>query len=267
MTDVSWTATIGQVTTVTTYRQFFTTSYDRQNLSIINNTPTSPPQPLTVDIDGFKATWATILNPTMDANTNITEDQVMIDSLMFELGWYLRLYSDDFRDDQQSPTNLLRNFLTIPIQFYTTALQFWNASSPFDGDAPIPDDMKTVAAPAVGIWRWKAPLWTVILWIAITGSLIIASGFELFWILLYDITSFTNTAFPTLDMVSVAGVGCVFLDHRMTLADLARTEDLAHKDTFEVLDALRKRRGYLVEAECSTHHNSHVVFVVLEEGA
>jgi hypothetical protein len=199
-----------------------------------------------------------------DNSTSITDDSIMVDSFMFELGWYLRLYEDQFHEDQQSPINLLRNFLTMPIQFYTTALQYWNATTS-GGDAPMPGNMQTTALAAQGHWRWKAPLWTLIVWMVIVAAFIFVSGMILFWILFQDTIPFKHTSFPPLDIVSIAGVGCQITGNRITLADLAFTEKLMEKNTFEIVNALRGKRGFLIQAQCHNHHKTHWVFVISKE--
>ena len=259
MSNVSWTDEISQATTVATYTQFTTTSYYNKNLSIINVIETSPREILPIDINGFKATWAKLFNP--GNNTSPVANPFMVEAVQFELGFYLRLGTDDFPNAQQSPLQILRNFITVPLQFYTTALQYMNATV---GGVDIPDDMRATASAALGHWRWKAQLWTVAIWIGIAGILLLSSGGMVLWILVQNPVPVKSTAFPHLDMVSLAGSGCQLSDSRITLADLARTNDLANMNTREMIEVFQNTRGYLIQAECMTgaHENPHIVFVV-----
>ena len=207
MTNLTWTEDIAQVTNATTYKQFTKTSYGRQNLSIIAAVPVGKPDPLPINIDGYKAIWALLFrsnstSPSSQTWTNastISDDEVMTDSFMFELGWYERLYEDQFHADHQSPLNILRNFITVPLQFYTTAMQAWNAKkaaeglSSINGGVAMPDEMQTTVSAAHGEWRWKAPLWSVISWIAVAMILVISSGAVLFWILFLNPPDFEAT--------------------------------------------------------------------------
>jgi hypothetical protein len=185
----------------------------------------------------------------------------MVNAFQFELGFYLRLGMDDFPNDQQSPLQILRNFITVPLQFYTTALQYMNVTV---GGVDIPDDMQATASAALGRWRWKAQLWAVAIWIGIAGILLLSSGGMILWILFQDPVPVNPTAFPSFDTVSLASYGCKFNDPRITPADLKRTRDLANKNTCGMIADFRKTRGYLILAECETHEKTHVVFIMSE---
>jgi hypothetical protein len=234
MTNLTWTEEITQITNVTTYKQFTTTSYGRQNLSIIAATPIGNAEPLPINIDGFKAMWALLFgsNSSSSSETSviastISDDAVMTDSFMYELGWYLRLYEDQFHDDHQSPLNILRNFITVPLQFYTTAMQAWNATkaayglTSLDGGVAMPDEMHTTVSAAHGEWRWKAPLGVVISWIAVAMILVLSTGAILLWVLVLDPPDFEASGSPPFDILSVSGLGCEIEDDRITLATFA----------------------------------------------
>jgi hypothetical protein len=267
MTNLTWGENLTQVTNVTTYRQFTTASYDRQNLSIITVASIGNQEPLPINIDGFKATWALLLgvnNQTSSNASTISDDELMRDSFMFELGWYLRLYEDQYHEDHQSPLSILRNFITVPIQFYTTALNFWNATraaegfNSTNGGVAMPDDMHTTVSAAHGEWRWKAPLWSVILWIAVAMILILSSGGILFWILFQNPLDFGARAPPPLDILSVSGVGCKIDDRRITLARFASRVNLGATG---IISTFKGEKGYLIQADCEMHGN-HVLLVV-----
>jgi hypothetical protein len=268
MTNTSWTEEITQVTNVTTYKQFTTTSYGRQNLSIIAASPIGNHEPLPINIDGFKATWALLLglNSSSLTQTNastITDNEVMTDSFMYELGWYLRLYEDQFHDDKQSPLSILRNFITVPIQFYTTAMQAWNATTAaegltsMDGGVAMPDEMHTTVSAAQGEWRWKAPLSSMISWIVISMVLVLSSGALLLEILLLTPPDYEAKWSPPFDILAVSGFGCDIDDDRMTLAQFVSAR---HREN--MIPTFRGKRGYLTEAACHTHQIDHELLVV-----
>jgi hypothetical protein len=159
--------------------------------------------------------------------------------------------------------NILRNFVTVPLQFYTTAMQAWNATnaaaglSSADGGVAMPDEMKTVVSAAHGEWRWKAPLWTVILWIGVSMTLILSSGAILFWILCLYPPDFEARWPPPLDIMSVSGLDCEIDDNRITLAKFASTRGAG-----SLISHFKGKNGYLIEAACRKHEINHVLFVV-----
>jgi hypothetical protein len=264
MKNLSWTEEIGQATTVATYKQFTTTSYYGKNLSIINVTPTSARETLPINVNAFKSMWAKLFNPGND--TSAVPNPFMVEAVQFELGFYLRLETDDFPNDQQSPLQILRNFITVPLQFSTAALLYANAT--INDGFDIPDDMQATASAALGRYRWKARLWTVVTWIGVAGTLLLSSGGMILWILFQDPTEVNSTAFPFVDWVSHADSGCSFSDPRVTLANQMHAEELAEKNTCGVIECFGKKRGYLIRVRCGAHENcntTHVVFVVEKE--
>ena len=169
---------------------------------------------------------------------------------------------DDFPNDQQSPLQILRNFITVPLQFSTTALLYMNATiAGFD----LPDDMQATASAAMGRWRWKAQLRTVALWIGIAGALVVSSGAMILWVLFQDPVAVESTAFPSIDSIWRAGPGCKFSHSKTPLADLVHEEEFSKKNTRGKINFFRKKRGYLICARCETHKSSHSAFVVGEE--
>ena len=134
----------------------------------------------------------------------------MMKSFMFSLGWYLRLYQDRFHDDKETPSALLRNFLTIPLQFATTALQWSNATcpSPLLGceKFPMPLNLTASATSAQIQHRFKGKLWTLVLFMAIGGAVVVWIGSMLGWILVHkDPLRFNPSGVPDLDFASLAG--------------------------------------------------------------
>jgi hypothetical protein len=265
-TDKSWTDfQPDQQTSLSVFRQYATTAYDRQNFSIINVETVSPPQPVVIDPGDFRAIWAMIFNPGSNA-TSI--DAVMVNSLMFEIGWYLRLYKDQFRDDEQSPLNILQNFLTIPIQFFTTALESVNATlqATFPGDDlfPMPSDMETTASAAQITPRFIGQLWVVCAFIATCVVLVLYAGCILGWMLFQKPLLTGPSAFPEFDIVSKSGCST---QQGLTLTDIAKSEELTNAGTWTITRAVRKKIGRLIRIRFRGETTNHLAFVALPDMA
>ena len=93
----------------------------------------------------FRITAA--LTPGLNATSDDTE---LSNALLFQLGWVLRVYQDNFREADGVALALLRGFLTVPIQFSTLVWVFANATaSPSDiGHFALPPDFETTASAA-----------------------------------------------------------------------------------------------------------------------
>src|SRR6266480_1036097 len=225
MSNVTLAETINQQTSFSLYRQNTRTVYDRQNFSIVSVDPTSESQSYMVNTTYYWDIWDKLFNPT--SNTN---DAVMVQSFVFQLGWYLRLYQDDFSDDQQTPTNLLRNFITIPIQFYTTGLQFSNATLqskfPNSGLLPIPSELATTASSANIVARFKGKEWTWISFTAIASFLTLRAVFLVFSFLFQmPPPTIIPSAFPEINSIGLTQ--CNASERIVTLSDFARINSLA----------------------------------------
>ena len=263
-TDKSWTnSQPNQQTSLSVFRQYATTGYDRQNFSIISVEPVSPPQPVVIDPDDFRATWAKLFNPGSNATS---DDAVMVNSFIIELGWYLRLYEDRFSHDERSPLTLLQNFLTVPIQFYTTALQFSNATlyAEFPGSDifPIPSDLETTASAAQITPRFIGQLWTVCVFIAICSVLVLYAGCILGWILFQEPLLTDPSAFPEFDILSNSGCST---QQRLTFCNLAQSEELTNAGSWKITKAVRKKRGRMIRIWCQEENTNHLVFVLVED--
>lgn len=262
-TDKSWTNfQPGQQTSLSVFRQYATTAYDRQNFSIIDVEPVSSPQPVVIDPDDFRAIWAKLFNPGINTTS---DDAVMVDSFMIELGWYLRLYEDRFSDDAQSPLNLLQNFLTVPIQFSTTALQFSNATlqAEFPGSDvfPIPSDLETTASAAQITPRFIGQLWTVCVFIAICSVLVLYAGCILGWILFQEPLLTDPSAFPEFDILAKSGCST---QQRLTFCSLAQSERLTNAGSWKIRKAVCGKTGRMIRIRRQGENTYHLVFALLE---
>jgi hypothetical protein len=243
------------------FREYATTVYDRQNLSILSVETVSSPQPVVIDPADYKAIWTKLFNPS--SNTT-SDDAVMVNSFMYELGWYLRLYQDEFGDDGQSPLNLLQNFLTIPIQFSTTALQFSNATLqaifPGAGSFSMPSYLETTASEAQVTPRFIGQLWTVSAFIGTCSILILWAGGILGWILFQKPVLSDPSAFPEFDIVARSGCKT---QYGYTLSEIAHSERLENAGSWAITKAIRGKTGRVIRIQCPGQNTFHLIFVVL----
>jgi hypothetical protein len=254
-----------QQTSLSVFRQYTTTAYDRQNFSIINVQPVSPPQSIAMSPDDFKAIWAKLFDPGSNATS---DDAAMVGAAMFELGWYLRLYKDRFSDDGRSPVSLLQNFLAVPIQFSTVGLQFSNATIqaefPGSGIFPIPSDLETTASAAHITPRFIGQLWAVCVFIAICSVLVLYAGGLLGWILFQKPLLTDPSAFPEFDILSNSGCAT---EQRRTLRSLAQSEEPTNAGSWKITRVVREKTGQVVRVRCQGESNYHQVFVLPEDTA
>ena len=107
------------------FKRYATVAYDRQNFSILSVESVSPPEPVTYDPGDFRAIYSRALIPSANKTS---DDTTAVEALLFQMGWLLRLYQDDYSDDKETPLTYLQGFLTIPVQFYTAAFEYANAT-------------------------------------------------------------------------------------------------------------------------------------------
>ena len=138
----------------------------------------------------------------------------MMQSVMFQLGWYLRLYQDRFPDDQKNPLALLQNFISIPLLFAVTALQWSNATCELDPgqqgctNFSMPDNLQTTASPATIDPRFLGELWPIALFMGIGSLVLLWHGAILAWIILHPSPlRHVPSDFPDEDTISPVGSG------------------------------------------------------------
>jgi hypothetical protein len=252
-----------QQTSLSAFTQRATTVYERQSFSITSFEIVAPSQSIPLHLDDFKAIWAKLFDPGSDATS---DDAVMVNSLMFELGWYLRLYEDQFNGAGQVPLNLLQNFLTIPIQFSTTALQYVNASlqnvaSP--GTFAMPSYLEASASGAQITPRFIGQLWTVCTFIAVSSVLVSWAGCILGWIIFFNKDPLLTdpSAFPEWDIVSKSGCDAEHGSTRSTLSGLAQEEGLTNAASCAIPKAVRGRRAKVVGEQCRGQNTYYLLLV------
>lgn len=129
-------------------------SYNRITQDILDVTPLSPPQPVSIMASDYYDLFRTALVPSPDSSP---EDLVHIRSLIFALAWMHRTYQKTFPDDYKSPVAFLQNLMAVPLQFGGVSAAIsanYSASLPECSKLadsyrrPLPD---TVIANAVGV--------------------------------------------------------------------------------------------------------------------
>lgn len=155
-------------TNMTAYKQFTTTSYDRQNSSIIDVQMTSEPQRMFLNATEYFAIANRVLIPTSSASE---ADKTNINALNYFLTWAHRTYRYSFPDDRNSLITSLHNFLAVPLQFTVTAVQFSNytAGQLGLGSFPMPNDTITVATSGRSSSQLFIQAWAG--WLFIAGNL------------------------------------------------------------------------------------------------
>lgn len=239
--DTSWsTASIGDQTVLAVYRQNATVAYSRQNLSILHVDFVSSPYTYPISASEFLTIWDKLLDP---AQVHQPSDSMMQNSVLFQLTWYLRLYQDRYKYDNQ-PLAYLRNFITIPLQFGTTALQMANATltaNNFTNLIPIPADLEVTASGAQIITRFKGKVWTFCIFAAIGGSLILYSGLILGWILFQrPALLFNPSGFPVFDFALLSD--SPVRRTQRSIAQLAQTDMPGNPSTCRISSRVRQKR-------------------------
>jgi hypothetical protein len=234
---------------MTAYKQYATTAYKLEDLSILNVYPTSESQIQQLNASDFTATWNKIF--ITDNNTSQT-DITMINALIFSLTWLLRLYDDDFPNDANTPLTHLQNFLAIPLQFMVTCTQFANYSLPagFKGVFVLPEDMQTIAVGGESTQRFAGQTWTVLAFITIAGLFIATIGGVFLWMLLQRESLPNSSGVPEVDIVTRIGEGDEFRGS-VTLGEFVHNENLDNCSPWQLAKSLRRRNIRVVREDKS----------------
>jgi hypothetical protein len=251
ISDTSWTASIDQQTLLTVYQQNATTAYSRQNLSILHFDTDSTTNTSYIETSLYWTIWDVLFDQDKSQQAL---DSMWQNSIFFQLNWFLRLYQDRFQYDQR-PLTYLQNFIAIPLQFSTTALQFANATFAGENLAnvfPLPADLDVTASGARVITRFKGQVWTFCVFTAIGSSLVLYPGLILAWILLQKVALlFSPSGFPVVDFALLSSRPERDLDRdgdrqelesereRRTIAQLAQAELPGNPPTCRIAGKVR----------------------------
>jgi len=183
-------------------KRYTTTAYSLANFSILDIQWISAPEPMTPEfndaiVGNLTYLWSLIFSPIPRTfNTSDPDFPTYTGSFTnyWDLSWALRLYEDDFPNYPGGPLDVLKSFLTIPIQFSTTA---WQAAS-FD---TLPTDLQTTARFSTSSERALGKIWVLIVFTSCAGSLIFFSIVTLLWTSVFGPTTPNSSRWPEIDML------------------------------------------------------------------
>ncbi|KAI9164058.1 hypothetical protein HJFPF1_05693 [Paramyrothecium foliicola] len=193
------------------YHQFTTTTYSRQNLSILHTEPEGDPKKVPLIASDYADIFDTLLVPKLVPSlvtTDVAQANRSVSALTYALNWVHRVYGEIFTDEENTLATVLQNFLSIPIQFAVTAHQLANYTIGRDetlrlflGDFPLPEDMITTATGGVSTQRLVIKDWTGWTFIAVDGAVLMIVFLGIICILQHQIPLPTLTGLTELDIL------------------------------------------------------------------
>lgn len=175
------------------------------------------------------------------------EELALVNTLLVETGWALRLYRDDFTDSLQLPLDLLKSFLLIPIQFSTVAWQWVNSTQLYTNTTrfALPEDLETVAITARRTYRAIAAPWTVGSFIATASFLFIWCNCISFYVLACKTGVPNTSSFVEID-VSSKSSGLPHGSFTYDFATMLRDRGLGNSETSTIVARLKNKKLRLV---------------------
>ena len=267
--DTNWFYSLQQTTSLNVFKRYSTVAYDRRNLSILSIESISRPEPVGINSTDLHRAFSFTLTPGSNATSDDTE---LTNALLFQIGWVLRLSQDDFPDDRDSPLNFLRGFLTIPIQFSTTAWQFVNATyyalEPQSDRYALPPDLDTTASAARVTYRTISTRpWLVFVFMGVVISLLLWS-FILFAYEFLQKTIVPNTSsFSEIDVSSKAAYPPSDVDTSRPVGDynsVLREAGLANAESTKIIDALKRKVIRVVETDGGRPHEKVILLTLAD---
>ena len=248
------------------FKRYSTVAYDTANLSILSVESVTAPEVVTIDPQEFRTIFSTAFTPVTNLSSDDTE---MTNGLLFQIGWFLRLYQDDFADNNFTPLNFLRGLLTVPIQFTVTGLQYVNSTvsaiDPQSTEYALPDDLKTTASTARSTYRAQSTKpWTVYTFIAVVVVLLLCGNilFALVWskplLAVPNISSFSEV-----DVTSKSGR----LLTQQTLQDYCsalRQAGLGNASSADIVQGVKRKNIRVVEIEGATPEETFFLLAVVD---
>jgi hypothetical protein len=203
LNDTSWTDQLDESTVLNIGKRYATVAYDISNFSILSIESIGNPEPTTTSfiIDAvanltqiFSLAFSSIPHTFNTSNPNF-DTYASSWSNFYMLSWALRLYQDDYRNYPGGPLDILKSFLTIPIQFSTTAWQWasWDT---------LPSDLYTTGTYATSSSRVLGKLWVLVVFAAGAGSLVLFSALVLVWVVLLGPMTPNSSRWPELDTLA-----------------------------------------------------------------
>lgn len=254
LNDTSWTELPDESTVLNIRKRYATVAYDVGNFSILSIESISDPEPITLSFTAetvanlsqtFKLAFSPIPSIFNTSDVNFTT-YASSWSNYYTLSWALRLYQDDYRNYPGGPLDVLKSFLTIPIQFSTTAWQWaaWDT---------LPSDLYTTGAYATSSSRVLGKPWVLIAFAAGSGTLILSSAFTLVWVVVCGPITPNSSMWPELDIPAKCHLQRMHSSHEIDLeefgeADLesfSRQKGLGNGKSSDVRACIRERKVYV----------------------
>jgi hypothetical protein len=241
--DNRWTTSLDQSTSMTIFKRYATVAYDARNLSIQSVESISSPELVEYHADDLHQIFTAALTPHPNATSDDTE---LTNALLFQLGFILRLYQDNFQDAKQVALDLLRGFLTVPIQFSTLVWVFVNATAPA-GATPglyaLPADFETTASAAQVTYRALVTPWFVYAFISAALFLLVWGNSVFVYMLFQQTVAPNSSCYPEIDICSkpchrseVAGGNDLVVGY----SSMLRQKGLGNAETSEIARAVNR---------------------------
>ncbi|KAI9150533.1 hypothetical protein HJFPF1_10305 [Paramyrothecium foliicola] len=165
-------------TNISLYEQFTTTSYDRNNLSIVDVKLTSDLGEKQIPLSVVE--YGKIYSKILAANTTTVTDISNMNSLVHSVTWTHRTYENLFPDDEGILQTNLHNFIGVSLQFMVTAVQYLNYSIPpkdLDGQHfGMPEKMLASAVGGKSMQKLKIQPWTGWIFIAVDVTILLTTA-------------------------------------------------------------------------------------------
>jgi hypothetical protein len=227
------------------YKRYSTVAYNSRNLTILSIESLSPPEPVGVDADGVRDLTAVVFLPGPNATSDDTE---MVNSLLFGMGFALRLYQDEFPNDQLLPLVLLQGFISVPFQFSTTAWQWANATSDSNDSTlyALPSDLETTATISQMTYRAVAGKWTICVFMSLTAFLLIWCNAVFLWIIRQNTAMPNSSAFVEIDVGSKSAYPSGNSpDDCSDWSQMLRQSGLGNSESKAIVQSLKGRNAWL----------------------
>lgn len=263
--DLNWTYTLQQATAMKVFKRYSTVAYDRHNLSILSIESISPPQLVELSAPDYRYLFNSIFTPKANATSVDTE---MINSLLYQIGWGLRIVHDEFREDTYSPLSFLRGVLAIPVQFTVTAWQFVNATAfsldPQSSEFALPPDLEVTASSAESTYRaLSTKPWTVYFFMGLVSLLVVYGN--LFFVFLYSqrATVPNTSAFAEVDTSSKSAYPPTQLVRPVRdYSSALREAGISNAQTTKIVQALERKRIRLIEMDSALPDEKFLLLAV-----
>jgi len=198
--DTSWADQPDESTALSIHKRYATVVYDVNNFSILSIESITGPQPMPPAFMAETVNNLTHISSlvfqeipfTFNMSDRNFSNYASASNNFFDLSWALRLYQDDYKNYPGGPLDVLKSFLTIPLQFSTTAWEF----ASFD---TLPADLYTTGTYAISSSRVLGDRWVLIVFASGSGILILSSVFALLWVLIRGPMTPNSSRWPELD--------------------------------------------------------------------